>query len=130
MVGIFPRRRVSLENSSCMFSVNNGKSRISMSLSLQKSVSMRRSYRLEKKFKINDIKVHKSRTFFTPSVCDFDNLYFVELIFFFFFFFFFSKMTVLNNFIFSTLRTLKSIKKYFVSTMNYALSNYCSHRIK
>ena len=74
------------------------------------------SYSLEKKLKINDIKVHKSRTSFTPSVSDVDNLYFVELIFF--LFLFFSEMALLNNFIFFTLSTLKSVKKYFVSTIN------------
>ena len=85
-----------------------------------------RSYSLEKKLKINDIKVHKSRTFFTPSVSDVDNLYFVELIFF--LFLFFSEMALLNNFIFFTLSTLKSVKKYFVSTIDYVLSNYGNWR--
>ena len=70
---------MSLKSSYCKFFANNEKSRSFLPLSLRESVSIL-------SIPVCHIKVHKSHTFFTPGMSDFDKRYFAELIFFFLFF--------------------------------------------
>ena len=91
MAGIFPGSPILSEGRESkklllhVFFVNNVTSRSSLPLSLRESVSIPISHSLEKKMKRNDVKVHKSRTFFTSGISDFAKLYIVEFIFFSFF---------------------------------------------